>query len=71
MEGSILNDDDSALGSLHCEDVVSVANISELHDASILRGKLSMVGESLCRYRVLVQQNHREEDGGLLPRQCH
>jgi hypothetical protein len=71
MEDSIRNDDDTALGSLHCEDVGNVANISEVHDASILRGKLSMVDESLCRYRALVQQNHRGKMGGLVPGQCH
>jgi hypothetical protein len=59
MEDSSLSYNDAALGSLHVENVGNVSNVSELHAASIFRRKLCMVGENLCRYRVLFQQNHR------------
>jgi hypothetical protein len=46
LRGNPLSDDvDSALGSLHHVDAVSIANVSEAYSASIFRVEVNKVGE--------------------------
>jgi hypothetical protein len=57
-------DVESAIGSLRLMDGNSVADISEVHTASIVRIIVSWVSKCLCIDKLLIQWNHEVEDGG-------
>jgi hypothetical protein len=61
-------DVDSALGSLRFVDVGSVADVLEVHGATVFRVKVSRVGECSCIYRLWWKQTPRV---GVMPSLYH
>jgi hypothetical protein len=49
-------------------DVGNIADVSQVHAASIFRVEVCRVGEFLCIYGLCFERKLREKSGGLIPR---